>query len=90
MNQNEMFAVIGQMRDAITLLVQRVTFDDVDAVKISAFYPLWEKPKSYGNGTFLRWGTNEAGKPLLYVTTGNVAANGGAPDVTPGKYKLLG
>ena len=83
-------AVLEQMYDAVSVLIQRADLQEPDAIRLSAFYPVWDKTKAYGTNTWLRWGVNEAGKPLLWTVTKNVSAGGGAPDVTPGSYRLLG
>ena len=91
MEIKEQLATIGQMFDAICLLIQSApNIQEADAKRFSAFYPVWDKTKAYSNGTWLRWGANADGKPLLWATTKNVTANGGAPDVTPGAYRLIG
>ena len=90
MDRNEQIKIAEQMFDAVCVLVQRADLAEADAARLSGFYPIWDKTKSYGNNTWLRYGANAAGKPLLYTTTRNVAAGGTAPDVTPGSYRLIG
>ena len=90
MELKEQMAVLDQIFDAISVLIQRADLQEPDAARLSAFYPMWDKSKAYGNGTLLRWRTNESGKPLLYAASKNITANGGAPDVTPGSYRLIG
>ena len=92
MESKEKLAIMGQMFDALCLLIQTGDLQEADAVRFSAFYPLWQPGVTYNNNTWLRYGTNVQGKPLLWSTTrGNVSSREGAePDVTPGSYRLLG
>jgi len=91
MDNTKVIKVAGdQYYTAIQLILGRVTLSDPDLPKVSIFFPLYDPKISYGNNTRVRWGINENGKWLLYVSTRAVAPGGGTPDVTPGSWKLLG
>jgi len=86
----EKMNILGQIFDALRVLVPAADLQEAQAVKLSAFYPIWSAEERYGNNNWLRWSANEDGKPLLWTTTRNIQPGGGAPDVTPGSYRLLG
>ena len=91
MNEKEQMYILGQMFEAVKILVQRSDLQEKEMAKLSGFYPIWEAGKAYSNGTFLRYGTNADFKSLLYATTKNMtSAAGQEPDKTPGSYRLIG
>ena len=87
---NGKLIVLRQMYDLLCLLVQNAGLSEQDAVRFSGFYPEWEPGKAYDNKTLLRWGADSRGKPLLWAAANSVKAGAGAPDVTPGSYRLIG
>ena len=84
------FKYYEQLARAVSILVQRTELEEADAATVAIFFPNWSKDKEYSNKEWVRWGEDEAGNPLLYAATKTIKAGGGAPDVTPGSYRLLG
>ena len=90
MNKKQI-AILGQMFDAVSLLIQGADLQEPDAVRLSAFYKPWAPGESLGNNEWRRYGTNPDGKPLLWSTTKNI--NGQQNTVPPNEssgFKLLG
>lgn len=80
------------MRKAIEIILEynHDNMDEFAMLEIAEFFEPWRPGQNYGNNTVLKYGVDNNGRAVLYVTTRNVNSTENAtPDKTPNSYAKM-
>ena len=77
------------MNRAIQLLVQNSSFDnEADRKEIAEFHEAWKEGANYKNKQYLKYGVDDNGRAVLYVTTKGISPSKTPPDKSTDYTKL--